>query len=547
MVRAELSYNPYLLETEVRFNGDPPRINSLVEKYQKTKLQTWVSDLPGIFYDEMNGYDFELDFSGTELDFEELKKSFVQAGVGKDLVQLFHKGKLGSRQEKTRALEDFLKWLQENPNRKFNLSEFQMENKEVYEGAYPFVIIGGLAAEGRLFEDIDVSVENVVSADELRKTDLRSTPILLYLDRKSLSSLQGNLLKLLKRSDVSQDQLFFMISPVLGDKVVRVIKDLGVKNPQIVSSPDDTKIYRYLEVFPVSEYIHAAVTILQIQASAQESILEAENRESEITNHDIHEKIRCLDDILSRLKTAADLFTGKDNLETPLEFVSAQSDLLASINRWRVRKTKITKIEEAELLSREFDNEIQQQFNAFQKMINYAYSMKCATLVSQCEEWYQSAHYKEDFETDSVSAGTLSVYSVPGIADNLLEIKDEQYVMPREDFLGNFGKLFKTTQDEVPQEPVLETTYYLEKWREHASEMIVPITDSIIQEAFTCLQDYYQRLSDLFIHHIELLTEEVTAEKEKTSSQLSEDEKFLQADNDWYIDFCDRLRAIERS
>ena len=62
MVRAELIYNPYLLETEVRFNGNPPRINSLVEKYKGEKLQTWISEIPSIFYDEMNGYDFELEF-----------------------------------------------------------------------------------------------------------------------------------------------------------------------------------------------------------------------------------------------------------------------------------------------------------------------------------------------------------------------------------------------------------------------------------------------------------------------------------------------------
>lgn len=90
MVHADLEYNPYLLETKVSFNGNPPRINSLIEKYQNEKLQTWVKKIPGIFYDEMNGYDFELDFSGTELDFEEVKQSFVHAGVGKDRVILFH-------------------------------------------------------------------------------------------------------------------------------------------------------------------------------------------------------------------------------------------------------------------------------------------------------------------------------------------------------------------------------------------------------------------------------------------------------------------------
>ena len=65
MINAELSYNPYLMETKIRFNGQPPRINSLVEKYQNMSLQSWISRIPKIFYDEMNGYYFELDFSGT--------------------------------------------------------------------------------------------------------------------------------------------------------------------------------------------------------------------------------------------------------------------------------------------------------------------------------------------------------------------------------------------------------------------------------------------------------------------------------------------------
>lgn len=34
MVKVELNYNPYLLETSIKFNGQEPRINSLVEKFQ---------------------------------------------------------------------------------------------------------------------------------------------------------------------------------------------------------------------------------------------------------------------------------------------------------------------------------------------------------------------------------------------------------------------------------------------------------------------------------------------------------------------------------
>ena len=44
MINAELSYNPYLMETKIKFNGQRPRINSLVEKYQEMNLQSWITD-----------------------------------------------------------------------------------------------------------------------------------------------------------------------------------------------------------------------------------------------------------------------------------------------------------------------------------------------------------------------------------------------------------------------------------------------------------------------------------------------------------------------
>lgn len=88
MVTTELSYNPYLLETIVKFNGKSPQVNSLVEKYQNSMLQEWIKEIPNIFYDEMNGYDFEIEFSGTRLDYEELCRVFKDAGIDESQVRL---------------------------------------------------------------------------------------------------------------------------------------------------------------------------------------------------------------------------------------------------------------------------------------------------------------------------------------------------------------------------------------------------------------------------------------------------------------------------
>lgn len=543
MVRAELIYNPYLLETEVRFNGNPPRINSLVEKYKGEKLQTWISEIPSIFYDEMNGYDFELDFSGTELDFEELKKSFIQAGVKKGQVQLFHKGELYSRHEKSVAIDDFLQWLEETPNRKFDTAAFRAKYRDLFESAYSFVVIGGTITVENLFPDIEVSIENVGSVDELRRTDLHSTPVLFYLDRKSAMSLQHNLLELLKRKDITQDQLFFMIAPALGTKAERVIKDLGVDEPQIVTSADDLQIYRYIELFPESEYIYDAIQVFRKEADQLGGVLEEENKQSEITNRDIHEKIRNLDDILARLKAANDLFVNRDNLDLPSDLVRAKDNLLYSINHWRIRKTKITRAEEAQAMAYEFESEAFQRFDSFKQAVEYIYATQCGVLAAHCDEWFRSACFKEDYSVEGIEPESLSEHSIRRIAEELLKIKEEQYVMPKEDF---FGKLFKSTE-ETAQEPVLETTYYYEKWRAFAAGIAEVEADRLIQEAFAHLQDYYEQLSAAYNERIGQLIMEVSGDKEQVSLQLSEDERLLQADNDWHTTFCDKLRDIERS
>ena len=90
MVYVELSHNPFLRETLVRFNGREPRVNSTIERYLGEQLPEWVDAVPKMFFDEMNGYDFELVFSGTSSDFQALIRSFADAGVAEEDVFFVH-------------------------------------------------------------------------------------------------------------------------------------------------------------------------------------------------------------------------------------------------------------------------------------------------------------------------------------------------------------------------------------------------------------------------------------------------------------------------
>ena len=62
VVVAEMTHNPYLLITKVKFNGEEPKINSQIEKYERQPLKDWVYRIPNIFYNEMNGYYFDFYF-----------------------------------------------------------------------------------------------------------------------------------------------------------------------------------------------------------------------------------------------------------------------------------------------------------------------------------------------------------------------------------------------------------------------------------------------------------------------------------------------------
>ena len=252
--------------------------------------------------------------------------------------------------------------------------------------------------------------------------------------------LQHNLVELMKRPDISQEQLFFMIDPSLSGKLERVIQDLGVKSPQIVSTFGDSAIFRYIELFPMSEYIHNAIIAFQEEAMLIGSILEEENRESEITNRDIYEHIQMLDDTLIRLKLSNDMFASRGKPDFPMSFTSAKTSLIDSLNQWKKKKTKNTRIVEAMELSSELESELARLFEVFQRNISQNYTLASASLFSQCDQWFRNAQYKEDSVTIEDTIPSLSEYSIPKIAVDLMRIKDEQYVLPKEDF---FGKLLQ--------------------------------------------------------------------------------------------------------
>ena len=212
MVSAELSHNPFLLETEVLFNGRPPRFNSAARKHEHQALVEWAREVPRIFRDEMNGYDFDLYFSGTDADFARVEQAFEVEGAPEKSVRLCRIGMLKSALEKREAVFDLMRWLQENPNKRFDFDAMVAANPELVDDPAPLLALRGV---GWSDYSSSIGVEAIESADELDGADLSGSPIVVFFSPESVRQSVIDLERLLRRDDILASQLFFVIHPAL--------------------------------------------------------------------------------------------------------------------------------------------------------------------------------------------------------------------------------------------------------------------------------------------------------------------------------------------
>ena len=541
MIKAELDYNPYLMEINVVFNGQPPRINSLIEKYQSKPLQDWISLLPQIFHDEMNGYYFELDFSGTELDCEEVNRAFRKANVSSQEVAVFLKNKLDSRENKLKSISELLEWLDNNPNRKFDVERFRYINHELFDENYTYLMIHG---ELDNTEIKDVSIENISTIRELECTDITHTPILYYISEDVLMEMTHELPYLLSRRDFSTNQLFFYIADSLDqDKIKRVIIDLGISEPEVVSGFFDDRIHKYSLLYPISDYISDSIKAFRNAANKISAILEEENKKSELEGKEIHSHLDVIENNISRIKAADEKIQSRDNMDIPLEFKELKEGCLAAVIRWRNKKTKITKPEEAFAAATEFDSFIKTLYSDFYAQLNEITMARAEEIRNMYLLWYQDVKLDETFSDTIDFSLSDSFQQIPDQLYELLKLKEEEYVVPSS---SPFGSLFKSKSEEDNQ-PVLVTTYYYQVWREFIVAVITPKIDEITTAYFEQLKIYSNSLADIYHDHLSQLLSAQTKEKNEVSSQLSEDEKLLQIDNDWLTAFEDQIKNIERS
>lgn len=91
MKRVKIKYNPYLIQTEIQVNGKSPKDNSRLNFKEKEKrLQEWCGQLADILIEEYNDRNFNIEFTGTLADYEDLKTALYANKTKIQITELSH-------------------------------------------------------------------------------------------------------------------------------------------------------------------------------------------------------------------------------------------------------------------------------------------------------------------------------------------------------------------------------------------------------------------------------------------------------------------------
>ena len=539
MVNAELQHNPYLLETEVKFNGQEPKINSQIEKFENKLLADWVRDVPRMFYDEMNGYDFDLFFSGTEYDFQKLQQTFISLGVTPDQVRLIMRNELEDAEIKSNEIRELIEWLRENRNRQFDFDDFCDANRSLLEETFSCIVIRG---KDEVPEDLTFTLENVKSVDEIAGTNLTYVPIVFVIEAETIQLFRNDLLALLGRKDVEQNQLFFCISPAMDKEyVVRFISDLGIEEPQIISQIDDGNVATYIKNYPMVAYVGEVIRVFEDEVNTLDNHLKEKNEQSAIENAEVYEQISELEDVIEKIKASDMRFVDLDNYSGGNRFNNLKTELEEMIRKWKSRKTKVVGDVEIDRNSTEYEQELARYLGEFYRKAIEHFGFEKERIEREFSEIYLRQPLDSEYKPEGLEVTIPDNVEVNGIKSVLLELQEERYE-EKTDFLD----FFKAKSSTEPKELVRVVTCYLEKWREKAIELVIPVVEQYISESQENLKGYYDELARKYHAKLSELHELKVNEKNGIASQLSEDERMLQADNDWLVVIKDQLARIER-
>lgn len=543
MVKVELKYNPYVLETKVYFNGQLPKINSQIEKFENKRLFVWSDKLLDILYSEMNGYDFDLDFSGTKADYEKIKYLIEKNHLNSE-IRLNFVNRLEEAAKKCRRFKEMITWLKRSSIEEFHFLEFWEINQEyMIENNLLYVLVDKKVADFSI-EDLDVNVESIDSISQLPE-NIGFYPVLLVLDADKEAEFRQNLLALLQRKDLIADQIFILISENVNlAYYIRLINDLGLTQPQFIHSIDSPLIYDYFENYVRIDFLFKALKILETQKDMTSSKLDQKFETMKQNNREIFEKISKLDKEIADIQLAIEQFENWHLVMYKNEFEKLYVQLNETITHWKSRTKQIRNDSEAEKMMKELQGLTEKSLFEFKNAANRLFDDKLSELMNIFSRLYKDSNIQDSFYVHSRNELIISKYEVKNFSEKLRVLRQERLV-PKEDIFGLINRIVKNEQNKI-QELVPDITYDLDKFREIACKETLPIARNLLIDIENRLQSIQLYIVDEYKTHLLTILNEKLLEKANEANQLSAAEKHLQDKKDWLIEFSGQLSEIER-
>lgn len=148
MAKVLVKYNPYRLQTDIEINGRPIAKDNALYKYVKGKrLQEYIENFPAELKQTTNSVDFDIEFYGMEMDWDDFELSFTESknkGILNDVNLKFTEGK--STENIIEKITDIFNDLREGPVEAFRDEKLKRAFDNVRNSVFPIDVIATMSS-----------------------------------------------------------------------------------------------------------------------------------------------------------------------------------------------------------------------------------------------------------------------------------------------------------------------------------------------------------------------------------------------------------------
>jgi len=566
-----LDYNPYLRQTIIKLNDKDPKNHdktmdikskSFIVNYQNKQLQDWMEYLPELLNYEMNGYDFNLNFRGRQVEFEQLQKIFKDL-IEKKHVELYHLKKYQDVKEKCILAEKIYKSVESCSIDCFKeiTSAFieESETKPLFDESSRFNFYVHPIGLCDTIKEVKTSMLESLSdnsyykefvietLDNLEGKNFIDIPTVLVvlIEQMINKDLEDKVYQVMKQNNLKHNQVFFYSNNQHNkNKLTSLAKELNFKQMQLIDKNSDYKILKdYLDIYPMTNYIRDCIERFkdldkQLLDVYDEEIKETEDKKDNILKKisDVDNSINTCDDALKKLS----LDTYVLGLNT---FEKYKDEFIKSIKTWNKSKADITSENMMERYLGYFENDIfVKRFNDFKKNVEKSF-----------------INMQNTIKKEKLDIFNLTGLSAPEIDKPIEMASYEEFEGQLNDLLSVFRSPDKSEEREVKSsgwnitrslhidetKTVVDQTWILESWRQKAIEVLGPIISKICDWYEKELVDLEETLKTVYGSLIENEQGLKKVQRSDLGNGMSEGDRKYQEIIDYYNNFKKDFKKLK--